>query len=71
MQKLPAMQEMQIRSMDQEDPLEEGMTTLSSSLAWRIPRMEEIGRLPSIGLQRVQHDRSDLAHTHAQVYTGE
>ena len=43
MQKLPAMQEMQIRSMDQEDPLEEGMTTHSSILAWEIPLTEEPG----------------------------
>ena len=63
--------ETQVRFLGPKDPLKEEMATLSSSLAWRIPRMEAIGRLLSIGLQRVQHDRSDLAHTHAQVYTGE
>ena len=39
-----------------EDPLEVGMTTHSSVLAWRIPWTEEPGRLQSIGLQRVGHD---------------
>ena len=35
--RLPAMQEIQVRSLGQEDPLEKGMATLSSILAWRIP----------------------------------
>ena len=39
-----------------EDPLEEGMATHCSILAWRIPRTEEPGRLRSTGLQRVRHD---------------
>ena len=39
------MQEMQVRFLGQEDPLEEGMTTHSSILAWRIPRAEETGGL--------------------------
>ena len=39
-----------------EDPLEEGMGTHSSSLAWKIPWTEEPGRLQSIALQRVRHD---------------
>ena len=39
-----------------EDPLEEGMATHSSILAWRIPRREEPGGLQSIGSQRVRHD---------------
>ena len=46
---LPAMQEpqeMQVRSLGQEDPLEEGMATHSSILAWRIPRTEEPGYSP-------------------------
>ena len=38
------------------DPLEEGMETHSSILAWRIPWTEEPGRLQSMGLQRVRHD---------------
>ena len=55
MQKLPAMQEMQIRSMDQEDPLEEGMTTHSSILAWEIPLTEEPG-----GYSPWSHKESDM-----------
>ena len=42
---LPAMQETQVRSLDQEDPLEKGMATHSSILAWRIPGTEEPGWL--------------------------
>ena len=56
---LPAMQEikeMQVWSLSQEDTLEEGMATHSSILAWKIPRTEEPGRLPSMGLQRVRHN---------------
>ena len=47
---------MQVRSLAQEDPLEEGMATHSSILAWRIPWTEEPGGLQSIVLQRVGHD---------------
>ena len=43
--KLPGMQETQIQSLGQEDPLEKEMTTHSSILAWRIPRTEKPGRL--------------------------
>ena len=46
---LPAMQEIQIRSLDQEDPLEKLMTTHSSILAWRISWIEEPGGLQSMG----------------------
>ena len=53
---LPAMQETQVQSLGWEDPLEKGMTTHSSILAWRIPRTEEPGGLESTGLQRVRHD---------------
>ena len=42
--------------LDQEDPLENGMATHSSILAWRIPWTEELVGLESIGLQRVRHD---------------
>ena len=45
------------------DPLEEGMATHSSTLAWRIPWMEEPGELQPMGSQRVRHNLSDLAHT--------
>ena len=53
---LPATQETQVQSLAQEDPLEEGMATHSSILAWRIPWAEEPGRLQSMGSQRVRHD---------------
>ena len=43
-------------SLGQEDPVEKEMATHSSILAWRIPWMEEPGRLQSTGLQRVGHD---------------
>ena len=49
-------QEMQLGSLGREDPLEEGVATCSSILAWNIPRTEESGRLQSIGLKRVGHD---------------
>ena len=42
------------------------METHSSILAWRIPWTEELSRLPSIGSQRVAHDRRDLEHTSLQ-----
>ena len=45
---------MRVQSLGQEDPLEEGMTTPSNTLAWRIPRTEEPGGLPSKGLQKVR-----------------
>ena len=53
---LPAMQETQVPSLGQEDPLEKGMATHSSTLAWRIPWTEEPGGLHSMGLQRAGHD---------------
>ena len=55
---------MWVQSLGWEDPLEEGMVTHSSTLAWRIPWTEDPGGLWSIGLQRVGHDSSDLARTH-------
>ena len=48
---LPAVQETQVLSLGQEDPLEKGMATHSSILAWTIPWIEEPGRLPFIGYQ--------------------
>ena len=54
----PAMQETGVLSLGGEDPLEMGMATHSSILAWRIPWTEEPGRLPFMGLQRVGHDLS-------------
>ena len=53
---LPAMQEIQVQSLDREDPLEKGMATHSSVLAWRILWTQEPGGLQSTGLQRVGHD---------------
>ena len=53
---LPVMQEMRVQSLGQEDPLEKGMATHSSILAWRIPWAEKPGGLQSVGSQRVRHD---------------
>ena len=53
---LPAMQETRVPTLGQEDPLEKGMTTCSSILAWRMPWIEEPGELQSMGSQRVRHD---------------
>ena len=52
---LPAIQENWVQSLGQEDPLQKGMPTHSSILAWRIPWTEELGGLSSMGLQRVRH----------------
>ena len=54
--RLSAVQETQVRSLGQEDPLEKEMATHSSTIAWKIPWMEDPGRLQSIGSQRVGHD---------------
>ena len=51
-----ALQEMRVKSLGQEDPLEKGMATHSSILSWRIPWTAEPGGLQSMGLQRVRHD---------------
>ena len=48
---------MQVGSLGQEDPLEDGMATHSSILAWRIPGTEEPGGLQSMGSQRVRYNR--------------
>ena len=53
---LPAIRETGVQSLGQEDPLEKGMATHSSILAWEIPWTEEPGGLQSMGLQRVGHD---------------
>ena len=52
---LPAIQETPVRSVGWEDPLEKGMASHSSILAWRIPWTEELGRLQSMELQNVRH----------------
>ena len=56
-----------LRSLGGEDPLEEGVATHSSIPAWRIPWTEEPGGLQSMRAQRVRHDWSELARTHAKV----
>ena len=53
---LPTMQETRVQSLGWEDLLEKELTTHSSILAWKIPWMEELGRLQYIGSQRVRHD---------------
>ena len=53
---LPAVLETQVQSLGWEDPLEKEMATHSSILAWRIPWIEEPGKLQSTGSQRVGHD---------------
>ena len=49
---------MRVQSLGQEDPLEKGMATHSSILAWRLPQAEEPGGLQSVGSQRGRHDRA-------------
>ena len=60
------MQETQVRSLGQEDHLKESTATHSSVLAWRIPRIEVLGGLQSMGLQRVGHDS---IHTFIHSFT--
>ena len=67
----PAKQEIWVRSLGGEDPLEEGMATCSIILAWRIPWTEEPGRLQFIGLQRVEHNWTNLVSTHIGKYQRE
>ena len=54
--RLPAMQEIRVRFLGREDPLDKEMAIHSSTLAWTIPWMEEPDRLQSMGLQRARHD---------------
>ena len=51
-----AMQDTWVRSLGGENPLEKEIAAHSSTLAWKIPWMEESGRLQSMGLQRIRHD---------------
>ena len=70
---LPALQEpqeMRVWSLDQVDLLEKGMTTRSSTLAWRIPWTEKAGGLQSIGSHRVRHNWCDLVCMHTHVAQG-
>ena len=60
------MQETQVRSLGQEDPLEKGMATHSSILVWRVPQTEEPDRLQSMG--RKKSDTTEqLTHTHTHI----
>ena len=54
--RLPTMRETRVQSLGREDLLEKEMATHSSTLAWKIPWIEEPGRLQSMGSQRVGHD---------------
>ena len=54
--RLPTLLETLVRSLGREDPLEKEMETRSSTLAWKIPWMEERGRLQSMGSERVGHN---------------
>ena len=63
----PAMQETQVRALGQEDPLEKGMATHSSSFVWIIPWTEEPGGLQFLGLQR---SRTQLSlHMHNKFWS--
>ena len=53
---LPAMQETWVSFLGQKAPLEKGMSTHSSILAWRVPQTDELGGLQSKGLQRIGHN---------------
>ena len=53
---LPMMQETQVLSQDVEDPLQKGLATCFSILAWEVPWTEEQGGLQSMGSQRARHD---------------
>ena len=61
---LPAMWETRVQSLGWEDPLEKGLATHSSILAWRVPWTEEPGRLQSMGLQRAGHSLSGFHFFH-------
>ena len=64
---LPAMQETQVQSLGGEDPLEKGMATHASILAWRIPWTKEPGELQFMELQRVGQEQ--ITHTHTHTHT--
>ena len=64
---LPAMWEIWVGSLGQEDPLEKGMAVHSSILAWRIPWTEEPGGLRSMGSQRVGYDWATNTHTQTHI----
>ena len=63
---LSTMWEIQVRSLGREDPLEKEMAIHSSTIAWKIPWTEELGRLKSMGSQRVWHDWA-TSHSHRKL----
>ena len=65
---LPAMWETQVRSLGWEDSLEKDMATHSSTLSWKIPRMEEPGRLQSMGSRRVRHNWATSLSLRLYIY---
>ena len=65
---LPAMWETQVQTLDWEDPLEKGMATHFSILAWRIPWTEEAGGLQSMGVAKSQ-TRLNNQHTYTYIHT--
>ena len=65
----PAMRETWVRSLGREDPLEKGMATHSSILAWRIPWTEESAGLQSMGSQRVGCYEATNTHRHTNTHT--
>ena len=67
--RLPTMQEIQVQSLGQEDLLEKEMAIHSSILAWKIPWMEDPGRLQSMGSQRVGHDWADVPTRRGKLNT--
>ena len=67
-QNLPSMQETQVRSLGQEHPLEKGMATHTSNLAWRISWTEDPGGFQSMGSQRVGHDWVTNTHNIVSVF---
>ena len=60
---LPAVQEVLVQCLRQEDPLEKGMATHSSLLSWRIPWTEKPGGLQSMGHKRVRHEQLDNSNS--------
>ena len=68
---LPAMRKTWVRSLGWEDPVEEGMVTHSSVLAWRFPWTEEPGGLQSTGLQRAGHICATKRNATTVLYTQE
>ena len=65
--RLPTMRETWVQSLGREDPLEKGMATHASTLAWKIPWTEEPDRLQSMGSQRVGHNRGTSLSRLSQI----